>query len=185
MRNSKIAYKIPKSRQSFKPGTNELIISVADGEVVGFIRNGEVNRSQQSTEWYFVDEGINDFGLFYDVGNINFHFFLSCRVVCPTIVIGSEQLLKNKTEDVISEWAKSSGVLNVITKFLQKKGIDSEKKLFEGNGCTLLEKELMLFCREDFITKFGMLLEKVEIIEKKSFEAKKAEDIDDKYSFLI
>jgi hypothetical protein len=198
MRNSKIVGKIPRNRETFNLGNDELLISVIGGEIAELIRGGGSYPIQQDdvTEWYFVDEGENSFEFSYNGGSINFTFTICGRVAFPTLLISSNYLLKTKMPDAVSEWIGSVGATNLITDFLAKRGISDEMMLFGGNGCALLERELMLFCREHFIKEFGMLLDRVEIKKKvvakkaqptpKPTEAKKSENQQkSKYRFII
>lgn len=167
MRNSKIAYKIPKNRDSFKLDNNELLVSVENGRVSGLIRGGGTYPlSHEGTEWYFVDEGENSFELFYDRGNISFTFLVIARVAFPTIVINNSRLLKAKMPDLILEWEGMTAATNLITKFLADRSITSEAAFFSGNVCELLERELMIFFREHFIKDLGMLIDRVDIKTK-------------------
>jgi hypothetical protein len=162
-----IVGKISARRTSYCPQKDEVLIATEDGKIVDVIRaSGTVILTRgENTEWFFVDCSEAQYDLAYS-GGIEFRFSFVAAVTFPTLLIARGDLLGKDMAEIVTAWAESSYISNTVTELLRKMHIDSEKQLFEGNGCERIERALMVECREHFIKSWGMMIEAVKIRKK-------------------
>ena len=180
-----IVSKLSKQRKNYRPRKDDVLVLVQNGKVADVVRNGReiAPLSEEGIERYCVDCRAYSYDLCYS-GGISFTFSLVAEAAFPTIMIGIKDILNRDMTAVVQSWAASAFISDLITDFLSRHKITTEKQLFEGGLCKDLENTVKTAYQAHFIKSWGMFLNEV-VITRQCSVAKENKDTFDPFYYIL